>query len=87
MAITASNYVERVKTELRINGTDNDSQLIPLIDEGCEVLEKFVGTVTDETLTNLQFRFIVLHISIVFDGWTDAKEKAISSTYELIREG
>lgn len=94
MAITASNWLNRIKTELRVSHDDDDARITLLIAEACDYLQRFkcetlVDAVTDPetqaSLTTTDIRVIALYVGLQFDGPDSGTEQAMGGMLELAR--
>lgn len=83
----SSQILNRVKTELRISNDADDARLLLLIDEGAYELGRFKAVaVTNENLSPLDLRFIVIYVAIAYDGPDDALDRALSNVTEKVRD-
>lgn len=87
MAVSAFNLLTKIKAELRIDDSaDDDSRLATLIDEAVYSLQQFKDNeITDENLTPLDLRYIVIYIAIQYDG-DDGLNPALAHVVERVRD-
>jgi hypothetical protein len=94
MPIDPRQLLNRVKTELRISGSNDDPRLCYLIAEAAHCLQQFkcktlVDTVSDAatetTLSPLDVRYIVIYVALQFDA-ADDLAPALGSVLELVRD-
>lgn len=86
--------VYRVTDELKI-GDGHTNLISPIVVEALESLQRFkcktiVNTVSDAatetTLTSLDIRYIIIYVSLRYDGPDDAMDKALGTILEQVRD-
>jgi hypothetical protein len=94
MAIDPKKHLNRVKTELRISGTNDDPRLCLLIAEAAYSLQRFkckelVDTVSDAstqiTLSPLDVRYLIVYVALQYDG-DEALSAALGTVLEHVRD-